>query len=154
MEKRAPGSVSPGIARQQLDAARRARAGSARRASNPAGLVLSVSFFCGAMTLAPGRPPLASGVTILAVVWLVAELLIMSARNGWRALRSMPRPRRSLLESTLVIGAMLLGGVIGPHLLASRANSSWVSWSLAAGVAIRVAFLRFGADALYRKRPV
>jgi len=152
MEKRVPGSVSPGMARKQLEAARRAREASVRRAANPARLILSLSFFCGALTLAPARQGMGSVVTIIAVLWFIAELLLMSARNQWRALRSMPRPKWSLLEVTLMCTAVLLGGLVGPHLLASRANSTFLSWGLAGGVALAVAVLLFTANASYRRR--
>ncbi len=152
MEKHGPGSLPPAIARKHLDAARRARARSVRRAANPVGLILSVSFFCGALTLAPAHQQLGSVVTILAVLWFVAELLLMAARNQWRALRSMPRPKWSLLEVTLMCAAVLLGGLVGPHLLASHTNSTFVSWGLAGGVAVAVAVLLFSADASYRHR--
>jgi hypothetical protein len=153
MEKHLPGSIPPGIARQQLEAARRAREASVRRAASPAGLILSSSAFCGALTLAPARQGLGSVVTIIAVLWFVAELLLMSARNQWRALCSMPRPRWNLLEVTLMCAAVLLGGLLGPHLLASRANSTFVSWGLAGGVTVAVALLLFTANASYRRRP-
>jgi hypothetical protein len=144
--------MSPSVARKRLDAARQARATSARRAANPAGLILSVSFFCGALTLAPAHQPLGSLVTILAVLWFAAELLLMSARNQWRALRAMPRPRWSLLETTLMCLAMLLGGFVGPHLLASNTHSTFVSWGLAGAVMVAVAVLLFSANASYRHR--
>lgn len=152
MEKHASGSVSPGMARKQLEAARRARDLSVRRAANPIGLILSLSFFCGALTLAPAHQGLGSVVTIIAVLWFVAELLLMSARNQWQALRSMPRPKWSLLEVTLMCAAVLLGGFVGPHLLASQTNSAFVSWGLAGGVAVAVAVLLFSANTSYRRR--
>jgi len=100
--------------------------------------MLSVSFFCGALTLAPAHQQLGSVVTILAVLWFVSELVLMFARNQWRALRSMPRPKWSLLEVMLICVAVLLGGLVGPHLLASHTNSTFVSWGLAGGVAVAV----------------
>lgn len=154
MEKHVPGSVSPGVARQRLEAARRAREVTVRRAANPIGLILSVSFLCGAMTLAPAHQGLGSVVTIIAVLWLVAELLLMSARNQWRALRSMPRPKWSLLEVTLICAAVTVGGFVGPRLLASSTNSMFVSWGLAGGVAVAVAVLLLGANHSYRRRSV
>lgn len=146
------GSVSPGAAREQLGAARRARAASVRRAANPAGLILSSSFFCGALTLAPAHQELGSAVTIIAVLWFVAELLLMSARNQWRPLRSLPRPRWNPIEAALICAALLLGGLVGPHVLASRANSTFTSWGLAGAVAVAVAVLLFAANASYRHR--
>lgn len=152
MEKHPPGSVPPGLAREQLETARRAREASVRRAANPAGLILALSFFCGALTLAPAHQELGGVVTIVAVVWFVAELLLMSARNHWQALRSMPRPKWSLLEVTLICAALLLGGLVGPHLLASAGNSTFVSWGLGGAVAVAVAVLLFSANASYRLR--
>jgi Mn2+/Fe2+ NRAMP family transporter len=152
MEKHAPGSVSPGAARERLGAARRAREASVRRAANPAGLILSLSFFCGALTLAPAHEELGGAVTIIAVLWFVAELLRMSARNEWRALRSMPRPRWNLIEVALICAALLLGGLVGPHVLASQTNSTFASWGLAGGVAVTVGVLLFIANASYQHR--
>ena len=152
MEKHAPSSVSPGAAREQLGAARRAREASVGRAANPASLILSLSFFCGALTLAPAHEELGNAVTIIAVVWFVADLLMMSARNQWRALRSMPRPKWNLTEVTLICAALFLGGLVGPHLLASRTSSAFASWGLAGGVAVAVAVLLFTANTSYRHR--
>lgn len=152
MENHLPRPVSANAARQQLEASRRVREASVRRATTPAGVILSVSFLCGALTLAPAHQHLGSGVTMIAVVCLVLELLILSARNQWVALRSMPRPRWSRFEVTLICVALLLGGVVGPHTLASRANSVALSWGLAAGVALAVAALLFCANASYRRR--
>jgi hypothetical protein len=152
MEKRLSGSVSPGAARARLGAARRAREAAVRRAANPAGLILSVSFFCGAMTLASAHEGPGRAVTIIAVLWFVAELLVMSARNEWRALRSLPRPRWNLIEVALICVALLLGGLIGPHFLVSQANSTFASWGVAGAVAVTVAVLLFAANASYRNR--
>lgn len=152
MEKHAHHPLSAGMAREQLEAARRARQASVRRAANPTGVILSVSFFCGALTLAPAHQDLGSVVTIIAVLWLVAELLLMSARNHWQALRSLPRPRWSRLELALLCAGMLLGGFVGPHILAGRTNSAFASWALAGGVALAVALLLLGANASYRHR--
>jgi hypothetical protein len=147
-----PGPVSPGMAREQLEDARRVREASARRAANPAGLIISLSFFCGALTLAPAHQQLGSAVTIIAVLWFVAQLLMMSARNQWRALRSMPRPKWNFTEVTLICAALFLGGLVGPHLLASQTNSAFASWGLAGGVAVAVAVLLFTANTSYRHR--
>jgi Mn2+/Fe2+ NRAMP family transporter len=122
------------------------------RLYNSAGLILSLSFFCGALTLAPTHQKLGGAVMIIAVVWFVAQLLMMSARNQWRALKSMPRPRWNLTEATLICAALLLGGLVGPHLLASRTNSSLASWGVAGGVGLTVALLLFTANASYRHR--
>jgi hypothetical protein len=147
-----PSPLSPGAAREQLRTSRGAREASVRRAAGPAGLVLSLSFFCGALTLAPAHEELGSAVMIIAVLWFVAELVMMSARNQWRALRSRPRPRWNLTEVTLICAALLLGGLVGPHLLASRTNSPLASWGLAGGVGLTVALLLFTANASYRHR--
>jgi Mn2+/Fe2+ NRAMP family transporter len=151
-KKHVSAPVSPGAAREELRAARRAREGSVRRAANPAGLILSLSFFCGALTLAPAHQKVGGAVMIIAVVWFVAELLMLSARNQWRALRSMPRPRWNLTEMMLICAALVLGGLIGPHLLAGRANSSLASWGLAGGVAVTVSGLLLAANTSYRRR--
>lgn len=89
---------------------------------------------------------------VIAVSLLVAELLLISARNHWRALRSMPRPKWSLVEVALMFAAVLLGGFVGPHLLASQTNSTFVSWGLAGAVAVTVAVLLLAANASYRHR--
>ncbi len=152
MESSASHPVSADTARKQLEAARRARGVSVRRAATPVGLILSLSCFCGAMTLAPAHQHLGSVVTIVAALSFVAELLLLSARNHWQALRSMPHPKWSFFEVTLICVAMLLGGFIGPHLLAGRANSPLVSWALAGAVTVAVAVLLLGANASYRHR--
>jgi hypothetical protein len=152
MEKHMPGSVSPGAAREQLRAARQAHDASVVRATNPAGLVLALSFFCGALTLAPARQGPGGLVTIITVVWVAAELLKMSARNQWRALRSMPRPKWNFMEAMLICVAVVVGGLVGPHLLARGSNSVLVSWGLGAGVTVTVAALLFAAGASYRHR--
>lgn len=152
MENHAPRPISANAARQQLESARRVRDASVRRASTPAGLIVSVSLLCGALTLGPAHQRLGSVVTIVAVAGLVLELVIMSARNQWLALRSLPRPRWSRFEVTLICVALLLGVVVGPHILASRANSGSLSWGLAAGVAAAVAGLLFWANVSYRRR--
>ena len=147
-----PSSVSAGAAREQLGAARRAREASVRRAASPAGLIFSLSFFCGALPLAPAHEELGNAVTIIAVVWLLTELLMMSARNQWRALRSMPRPKWSLTEVSLICAALLVGGLVGPHLLASQTNSAVASWALAGAVSVTVGVLLFTANVSYRRR--
>ncbi|MGH2861521.1 MAG: hypothetical protein ACRDLT_08435 [Solirubrobacteraceae bacterium] len=152
MEKHTLGPVSAGAAREQLQAARQAHDASVRRARTPAGLILALSFFCGALALAPAHKEPGNVTTIIAVVWFVAELLNMSAHNQWRALRSLPRPKWNLTEATLICVAVLVGGLVGPHLLASRSNSALASWALAAGVTVTVAALLLAANASYRRR--
>lgn len=150
MEKQASGSVSPGAAREHLLLAERAHDASVRRASFPAALIPALSFLSGALTLAPAGP--GDVVTVIAVVWLVAELVRLSARNQWRPLRSLPRPRWNLAEAALICLAVLIGGLVGPHLLASRSNSALASWGFAAGVTGAVAASLFAANASYLRR--
>jgi hypothetical protein len=152
MEKHASRSIPPDAAREQLRAGRQAHDASVRRALTPAGLILAVGFFCGALTLAPAHKEPGHVVTIIAVVWFVAELLRMSAHNQWRALSALPQPKWTLAETTLICLALLVGGVVGPHLLASRSNSALLSCGLATAVMITVAGCLFAANASYRHR--
>lgn len=91
-------------------------------------------------------------MTIVAVVWFLAELLAMSARNQWRPLRSLPKPSWGLTEVTLLSVAVLVGGVIGPHVLAGHGNSALLSWGLGAAVTAIVATCLLAAKASYRRR--
>lgn len=91
-------------------------------------------------------------VTIVAVVWFVAELVKMSARNQWRPLQSLPKPRRDAVEVTLVAIAVIVGAVVGPHLLAGRGDSAPASWGLGAAVTVVVAACLFATKASYRRR--
>src|SRR5690242_9293136 len=116
-------SPTPGAADEQLRAARQAHDLAARRALVPGGLILAASVFCGAQTIAPAYRGPGSVVTIAALVWFVAELVRLSAHNGWRPLRSWPKPRWSAAEVVLICIAVLVGGIVGPHLLAGRGNS-------------------------------
>lgn len=118
----------------------------------PAGFILALSVFCGAQTIAPAYKGPGDVVSIIAVVWFLAELLMMSARNQWRPLRSLPKPRWGIAEVTLISVAVLVGGVIGPHLLASDGNSALASWGLGAAVTVIVAACLFAAKASYRRR--
>ncbi len=118
----------------------------------PAGLILALSVFCGAQAVAPAYKGPGNVVTIIAIVWSLAELLKMSARNQWRPLRSWPKPKWSVTEVTLISVAVLVGGVIGPHLLASHSNSAPASWGLGAVVTVFVAACLFAATASYRHR--
>jgi Mn2+/Fe2+ NRAMP family transporter len=152
MENHSARSVSPGTARERLLAARQAHDASVRRATNPAGLILAVSVLCGALTFAPAHVGTRHVLTVIAVVWLTAELVKLSARNQWRGLRSLPRPKWDLMEATLICIAVLVGGLVGPHLLASRGDSTLTSWGLGAAVAVTVAGCLFGANASYRRR--
>jgi len=152
MESQSPGSTPAGAAREQLRAAREAHDASLRRAIAPAGFILALSVFCGAQTIAPAYKGPGDVVSIIAAVWFLAELVKMSARNDWRPLRSLPKPRWGAAEVTLISIAVLIGGVVGPHLLASRSNSALVSWALGAAVTAIVAACLFAATASYRRR--
>jgi hypothetical protein len=103
-------------------------------------------------TVAPAYKGPGNVVTIIAVVWLLAALLNTSARNQWRSLRSLPKPQWGVAEVTLICVAVLVGGVVGPHLLAGRGSSALGSWGLGAAVAVIVAACAFAANASYRHR--
>ena len=152
MENQSSGSVPPSAAREQLRAARQAHDASVRRAMAPTGLILALSVFCGAQTVAPAYKGPGDVVTLIAVVWFLAELLKMSARNRWRPLRSLPKPKWGVTEVMLISVAVLVGGVIGPHLLASHSNSALASWGLGVAVTVIVAACLFAAKASYRHR--
>lgn len=152
MENPPSSSVPPDAAREQLRAARQAHDVSVRRAMAPAGFVLALSVFCGAQTVATANKGPGNVVTIIAVVWFLAELLKLSARNHWLPLRSLPKPRWDVTEVTLISVAVLVGGVIGPHLLASHSNQALASWGLGAAVTVIVAACLFAATASYRRR--
>jgi uncharacterized membrane protein len=152
MENRRWGLLPPGAAREQLRVARQAHDASVRRATTPAGLILATSVFCGSQTIAPAHKDRGNVVTIIALVWFVAELLKMSARNQWRPWRSLPKPKWVAFEATLISVAVLVGGVIGPHLLASRENSTLATWGLGAAVTVIVAACLFAAKASFRRR--
>ncbi len=152
MERQSSGAVPPATAREQLRVARQTHDGSVRRATPPAGLILAVSLFCGALTISPSHEGPGSIVTIVALVWFVVELFRLSARNQWRALRSSPRPKWNVSEFALLAVAVLVGGVVGPHLLASHSNPTLMSWGLGAAVAVAVAACLFTANTSYRHR--
>jgi hypothetical protein len=152
MENQPSGSVPPGAAREQLRSARRAHDASVRRAIAPAGLILALSVFCGAQTVAPAHKGPGNWVTIIAVAWFLAELLKMSARNQWRPLRSLPKPRWDVNEVTLISVAVLVGGLIGPHLLASHSNTTLASLGFGAAVTVIVAASLFAAKVSYGRR--
>jgi Mn2+/Fe2+ NRAMP family transporter len=118
----------------------------------PAGFILALSVFCGAQTVAPAYTGPGNVVTILAVVWSLAELLKMSARNQWRPLRSWPTPKWGVTEVTLIAVAVVVGGVIGPHLLAGHSRSAVACWGFGAAVTVIVAACFFAAKASYRRR--
>lgn len=152
MDSQSSGAISPGAAKDQLRSARLAHDASLRRAIAPAGFILALSAFCGAQTVAPADKGPGNVVTIIAVVWFVAELVRLSARHGWRPLRSLPQPRWDVAEVVLIAVAVLVGGVVGPHLLASPRNAALVSWGLGVGVALTVAGCLFAATTSYRRR--
>jgi hypothetical protein len=118
----------------------------------PAGFILALSVFCGAQTVAPAYKGPGDVVSVIAVVWFLAELLRMSARNQWRPLGSLPKPRWGVIEVALLSTAVLVGGVIGPHLLAGHGNSALASWGLGAAVTVIVAACLFAAKASCRRR--
>ncbi len=118
----------------------------------PAGVILAMSVFCGAQTVAPAYRGPGNVVSIIAVVLLLAALVKLSARNQWRSLRSLPRPRWSVAEVALIVVAVLVGGVVGPHLLASHGNSALASWAFGVAVTVIVAACMFAANASYRRR--
>lgn len=152
MERQSADAVPPDAAREQLRVARQTHDASVRRALAPAGFILAMSVLCGALTLAPAHKGPSNVVTIIAFVWSIAELLKMSARNRWRPMRSWPKPNWGLTEVTLTCVAVLVGAVIGPHVLAGHTNSAIASWGLAAAVTVVVAACLFAAKASYRHR--
>jgi hypothetical protein len=145
-------AMESGGAREQLRAAGNAHDASVRRALVPAGFILALSVFCGAQTIAPAHKGPGNVVSIIAVVWFVAELLRLSARNQWRPMRSWPKPRWGVTEVALIAVAVLVGGVIGPHVLTSHGNSAAASWGLGGAVSMVVASCLFAAQASYRRR--
>lgn len=147
-----PASVPPGVAREQLRAARQAHDAAVRRALAPAWLIAVLSVFCGVLAVPSADHGPGNVVSIIAFVLLVGALIGMSARNQWQALRSMPKPKWSVTEVTLMCVAVIAGIVVGPHLLASPSNSALVSWGLGAAVAVTVASCLFAANASYRHR--
>lgn len=152
MENQSSGSIPPSAAREQLRGARQAHDASVRRATTPAWCILALSVFCGVQTVAPAYKGPGNVVTIIAAVWFLAALMKMSARNQWRPLRSWPKPEFGVTEVTLVAVAVLVGGVVGPHLLASHGSSALASRGLGAAVAVIVAACLFAAEAAYRRR--
>ena len=111
-----------------------------------------MSIFCGAQTVTPAYRGPGNVVSIIAVVLLIAAVVKLSARNQWRPLRSWPTPKWGVAEVTLIVVAVLVGGVIGPHLLGSHSNSALASWGFGAAVTVIVAACLFAAKASYRRR--
>jgi small-conductance mechanosensitive channel len=118
----------------------------------PAGFILASSLVCGTQTVAPAYKGPGNVVSIIAIVWFLAELLRMAARNQWRPLGWWPKPTWRVTEVALISVAVLVGGVVGPHLLASHSNSALVSWGLGGAVTVIVAACLFAAKASYRRR--
>lgn len=152
METPSSAPIHPGTAREQLRDARQAHDASVRRALAPGWLIVALSVFCGVLSVPSAYKGPGNVASIIAVVLVVAALIGVSARNQWRALLSMPKPKWSVAEVTLICVAVLVGGVVGPHLLASPSNSALVSWSFAAAVTVIVAGCLFAANASYRHR--
>lgn len=118
----------------------------------PARLILAVSVFCGAETVPPADKGPGGVVMIIAAVWFLVELLRISARNQWRPLRRWPKPKLGITEVTLISVAVLVGGVLGPHLLVGRSDSALAGWGLGAVVTVIVAACLFAAKGAYRHR--
>lgn len=152
MESQRPVSATSGEAREQLRGARRAQDAAVRRARAPAWFIVVVSGFCGVQTVAPAYRGPGSAVTILAMALLMVALVRMSARNGWRPMRSWPKPRWGVAEMALIVIAVLVGGAVGPYLLSGDGDSAITSWGLGAAVAVAVAACLFGAYAAHRRR--
>lgn len=152
MENQSSGSLASVEAQAQLRAAREAQDGSVRRAITPAWCIFALSVFCGVQTVAPVDRGPGNVVSIIAVVGLLAALLNVSARNHWRSLRSLPKPKWGVPEVMLISVAVLVGGVVGPHLLAGRGSSALVSWGLGAAVTAIVTACLLGANASYQRR--
>jgi hypothetical protein len=118
----------------------------------PAGFILALSVFCGAQTVAPAYKGPGNVMSVIAVGWFLAELLKLSARNQWRPLRWWRTPRWGIAEVALISAAVLVGGVVGPHLLAGHGHSALGSWALGGAVTVIVAVCLFAARASYGHR--
>lgn len=152
METQSSRPVSPGAAREQLRAAREAHDASVRAAMPTVGLILALSVFCGVQTVPSAYKGPGNVVGIITVVWFMEELLRMAAASHWRPLRSLPKPKLSVTEVTLICVAVLVGGVVGPHLLVSRSDSAIAGWGFGAAVTVIVAACMFAAKVAYRRR--
>lgn len=117
----------------------------------PVRFILALSVFCGAQTIAPAYKGPGDVGSIIAVVWFLAELMMMSARHQWRPLRSLPTPRWGVIEVGLIAVAVLVGGVVGPHLLAGRSHTALGSWGLGGAVTVIVAGCLLAAKASYQR---
>jgi hypothetical protein len=67
-------------------------------------------------------------------------------------MRSWPKPSWNIVEVALIVMAVVIGGGLGPHLLAGDGDSATTSWGLGAAVAVVVAACLLGAYALHRRR--
>lgn len=67
-------------------------------------------------------------------------------------MRSWPKPKWNVAEVALIVAAVLIGGVVGPHLLADDSDSALTSWGLGAAVAVVVAACLSSAYTSYRSR--
>lgn len=123
-----------------------------RRATVPSSIILALSVFCGVQAVAPAYKGPGNVATIIAVVWLLVALANLSARNQWRPLRSLPRPKWGATEVGLACLAVGVGGVIGPHFIAGHAGSALASWGLGGAVALIVASCMLAANASYQRR--
>jgi threonine/homoserine/homoserine lactone efflux protein len=123
-----------------------------RRATVPPSCILALSVFCGVQAVGPAYKGPGNVATIIAMVWLLAVLVNMSARNQWRSLRSLPRPKWGAAEVGLACVAVGVGGVIGPQFIARHAGSGLPSWGLGGAVALIVASCMLAANASYQRR--
>ncbi|MHB1567873.1 MAG: hypothetical protein ACYCXW_09090 [Solirubrobacteraceae bacterium] len=114
-------------------------------------MIVALSVLCGVQAIATTYKGPGDVVSLLAVVWFLAELVRMSARNGWRPFRSLPKPRWGFIEVTLIAVAVLVGGVVGPHVLASRSNSALASWGVGVAVTVIVGACLFAAKVSLRR---
>ncbi|HET9126254.1 MAG TPA: hypothetical protein VFN65_15355 [Solirubrobacteraceae bacterium] len=151
METRSPDAAAA-AARTQLEAARHAHDRAVDRATASTWGILALSAFCGVQTIAPAYRGPADVASVVSVVWLVTALVQMAIRHRWRSLASGPRPRWAAPEVTLICVAVLLGGFVGPHLLAGFGRTAVASWGLGAAVAVIVAGCMFAAYGSYRRR--
>src|SRR5579859_7188808 len=152
METHPSGPIPPSAVREQLRAARLAHDASVRRATAPPSCILALSVFCGVQAVGPAYKGPGNVATIIAFVWLLAALVNISARNQWGPLRSWPKPKWGVTEVALSFVAVIVGGVVNPHLLAGHGSSALASWGLGAAVALIVASCMVAANASYRRR--
>lgn len=111
MENQPPGPAPPSVAEEQLRVAGQAHDASVGRAVLPVRFILALSVLCGAQTIALGYKGPGDVVSIIGVVWFLAEPMRMSARQRWRPLRSLPKPRWGVIDVVLMAVAVLVGEV-------------------------------------------